>query len=310
MKNFVTPNTHPSSLFTGSTLESMVDRAKDLNTGYFTCTDNGYLTNVLKAYNYSKKKGLKLIAGCELYFVDKNCDITRGTKAEKIKYYTVTVHAKTQKAYQMLVKKISDSSRDTIKVVDQEYPTFNWKDLEDFSKEDFTVVLGGPQDIVCKNLLVEEPGVGFKIFQKMKTLFGDSLYSSIIPINFDKKWTTLSVFTFTNNLTVSLDSKVLAETEYAKTFRVSLEEVANRPERHKSIKKIYVNGIGYNVNKNILSACNHKDYKPIGLDIYKKYNDFILALSDRMSVKVILNDYSYFSQEDDKLVQDLKKCLG
>jgi len=306
MKNFISPNIHPSSLFTGSTLESMVDRSKELDTGYFTCTDNGYLTNVLKAYNYSKKKNLKLIAGCELYFVDKECDIIRGTRSEKIKYYTVTLHVKTQDAYQFLVKKISEPDRSTIKVLDQEYPTFNWRDLEDFSKEDFTVALGGPQDIVCKNLLVEENVVGLKIFQKMKDLFKENLYTSIIPVEFDKKWTTLSVFTFTNNLTVSLDSRILAETDYAKTFRVSLEEVANRPEKHKSIKKVYVNGIGYKVNKDILSACNHKDYKPIGLDIYKKYNDFMLALSDRMGVKILINDYSYFSQEDDKLVQDLK----
>ena len=63
-----------------------------------------------------------------------------------------------------------------------------------------------------------------------------------------------------------------AETTFAKTFRVPLEEVANKIGKHKSIKKIYVNGIGYNVNKDIVSACNHNDFKQMNVDIYKKYN--------------------------------------
>lgn len=306
MKNFVSPNSHPSSFLTGSTVESMIDKTKELGTGYYVCTDNGYLTNVMKAYSYTKKKELKLIAGCELYFVDENCDIIKGTKAEKIKYRTITLHAKNQAAYQFLAKKISEKNRPYIEILEQEYPVFNWKDLEEFSKQDFTAVVGGPQDIVCKNLLVNEPVVAGKIFKKLQDLFGNNLYSSIIPIEFDKKWVTSSVFTLIDGTTVTLDSTIQAETDYAKTFRVSLEEVAEKFEKHKTIRKIYVNGIGYNVNKDIMSACNHKDFKPIGTDIFEKYNNFIKAVSDRYGVTMLVNDYSYFSNEDDKLVQDLK----
>jgi DNA-directed DNA polymerase III PolC len=306
LKNFISPNTHLSSFFTGSTVESMIKKAKELDTGYCVCTDNGYLTNIMKGYSKAKKEGLKFIAGCELYFVDKECDIIKGTKAEQIKYYTITVHAKTQDAYQFLVKKISEKSRTKIDILDQEYPTFNWADLQEFSMRDFTVVLGGPQDIVCKNLLVDEAIVGAKIFNKLKNMFGQNLYASIIPIEFDKKWESSSIFTFTDGQTVTLDSSLMAETHVAKTFRVPLEEVAEKHGRHRFIKRIYVNGIGYNVNKDIMSACNHKDFKPINTDIYKKYNEFIRKLALRFETKILLNDYSYFANEGDKLVQDLK----
>jgi DNA-directed DNA polymerase III PolC len=306
LKNFISPNTHLSSFFTGSTVESMIKKSKELNTGYCVCTDNGYLTNIMKGYSKAKKEGLKFIAGCELYFVDKECDIIKGTKAEQIRYYTITVHAKTQDAYQFLVKKISEKSRSKINILDQEYPTFNWADLQEFSMKDFTVVLGGPQDIVCKNLLVDEAIVGAKIFNKLKNLFGQKLYASIIPIEFDKKWESSSIFTFTDGQTVTLDSSLMAETNIARTFRVPLEEVAEKHGRHTSIKRIYVNGIGYNVNKDIISACNSKDFKPLNIDIYKKYNEFIRKLALRFETKILLNDYSYLANEDDKLVQDLK----
>jgi len=306
VRNFISPSSHPASFLTGSTLDSMLNKTKNLNTGYYVCTDNGMLTSSFKAYNAAKKKGLKPIIGCELYFVDRECDITRNTKSEKIKYYTITLHAKNQKAYQYLVKKVSEDNRPVIKILDQEYPTFNWKDLEEFSNEDFTAVLGGPQDIVTKNYLVGENGVAVRVFNKLKNIFGSNLYASIIPISFDKKWVTSSVFTFTDGQTVTLDSSILAETDYAKTFRVTLEEVASKIGKHKYIKKIYVNGIGYNVNKDIISACNNNNFKPINVDIYKKYNDLMIVLANRFEVPMILNDYSYYSDNEDKLAQNLK----
>lgn len=306
MRNFISPNTHLSSFFTGSTVESMIKKSKELNTGYCVCTDNGYLTNIMKGYSKAKQEGLKFIAGCELYFVDKECDIIKGTKAERIKYYTITLHAKNQNAYQFLVKKISEKNRDTIQILDQEYPTFNWNDLKDFSTKEFTVSLGGPQDIVTKNLLVNEPVVGAKICKKLYEMFGENLYGSILPMELNKKWVTSSIFTFVNGETATLDSSLMAETSYAKTFRVSLEEVAEKHGKHKSIKRIYVNGIGYNVNKDIVSACNHKDFKDIDTDIFKKYNDFMIMLSKKYGFLLLINDYSYFANKDDKLVQDLK----
>ena len=306
MKNFVSPNSHPSSYCTGSTLESMIDRAVELDTGYYVCTDNGYLQNTLKAYNYAKKKGIQLIAGCELYFVDSECPLTNNEKTRPIRYYTITVHAQTQEAYQFLVSKISEQKRNTIKILDHDYPAFNWADLEEFSKKDFTVVLGGPQDIVCKNILVDDTKAAYDVFLKLLGMFESNLYTSIIPLQFDKKWVSESVFTLADGQTVHLDSTLMAETGMSWKGRVSLEEVANKPARHKTIKRIYVNGVGYNVNKDIISAINHKDFKPIGVDIFAKYNNAIKMFSKRHGVKMLLNDYSYFTNEGDKLVQNMK----
>lgn len=306
MKNFITPSSHPSSFLTGSTLESMVEKAKDLGTGYYVCTDNGYLTDTLKAYNYANKKGLRPILGCELYVVLDNLKLNEKRTSEKIKYFTITIHAKNQKAYQFLIKKISDKKRRTIKILDHDYPVFDWADVCDFAEEDFTAVIGGPQCIVCKNLLTEDEDFAKAMFLELKNKFKDNFYSSVIPMEFDKKWVTSSSFTFTNGQSVTLNSSILAETEQAVNFRVSLENVANKPDLHKTIRRIYVNGIGYNVNKKIISAQNYKEFKSINRDIFELYNLFITEMSKKHNVKVLINDYSYFAHKDDQLVQNLK----
>lgn len=309
MKNFVTANSHPGSYLTGSTLESMIDKAKELNTGYCVCTDNSFLTESFKAYNYALKKGLKPILGCELYVVldDLRIEGVKNVKnVENIKYFTITLHAKDQNAYQYLVKKISDKTRKTIKILEHEFPVFGWSDIEDFAKESFTAVVGGPQCIVCKNLLAEKKDFAELIFKELKNKFGDNFYSSVVPLEFNKKWVTSSSFTFSNGDTVVLNSTITAETDYAKTFRVTLEEVANKINLHKSIKRIYVNGIGYNVNKNIISAQNYKEFKDIGQDIFAIYNNFLYNMSKKYDVKILINDYSYFANKNDQLVQNLK----
>ncbi len=303
MRNFISPNSHPSSFLTGSTVESFIDKTKELNTGYYTCTDNGYLTNTFKVYNLAKKKGLKPILGCELYIVN-DCPLTKNFKSEKIKYFTLTVHAKTQEAYQLLVKKLSEKDRNTIDILDQEYPLFDWKDIYELSQNDFTAVIGGPQCVVCKPLLLDEAHISLGVLSRLKDLFEEDLYASILPIKFDKRLVTSSIFTLTNGETVTLDASLMAETAFARNYRVSLEEVANKPAKHKSIKRIYVNGVGYNVNKDIVSALNTKSSKDIGVDIFNMYNTFIL---ENMELhKLLLNDYSYLADESDKLVQDLK----
>ena len=91
--NHVSPVNHPESALSGSTIEAMIDRTKDLGLNYFACTDNGYLSGVLKGYKYAKEKDIKLIAGIELFFKDDSCKIIEGTESERIKYFKIVVHA-------------------------------------------------------------------------------------------------------------------------------------------------------------------------------------------------------------------------
>jgi len=99
MNNFVSAINHPESLLSGSTIESMINKAKFLNNKYFAVTDNGYFNSVLKAYMYGKKEGVKVIPGVDAYFRDRSCPIIKNTPAENIKYYKVILHALDQDCY-------------------------------------------------------------------------------------------------------------------------------------------------------------------------------------------------------------------
>ena len=79
----LSPHNHCESPLTGSTIATMMDKAKALGRTHFAYTDNGHLSSCLKTYALAKKKGLKFIPGLEIYFKDTACDIINGTSASR-----------------------------------------------------------------------------------------------------------------------------------------------------------------------------------------------------------------------------------
>src|SRR5271170_4484095 len=94
------PHTHCESPLTGSTIATMVDRAKELGRTYFAYTDHGHLSSCLKTYSKAKEKGLKFIPGLEIYFKDVACPFVSGTQANRCKYFSATIYCEDQTAYQ------------------------------------------------------------------------------------------------------------------------------------------------------------------------------------------------------------------
>jgi DNA polymerase III alpha subunit len=166
--NYISPCNHPESYLSGSTVESMIDRTKELGLDYFACTDNGTLTSVLKAISYGKKKGVKVIPGVELFFKDNECEIIKNTPSEAIKYFKIVVHAKDQKAYQEIVRQCSDQNKKRVKVGEEEYPIFTWKDLEQISNFNTTVTTSNVECMVSKHLLVGNGKACEKYYLKIK----------------------------------------------------------------------------------------------------------------------------------------------
>jgi DNA polymerase III alpha subunit len=180
MKNFVSAINHPESPWSGSTIESMINRSKKLGCEYFSVTDNGYFNSVLKSYMYGKEEKIKIIAGVDAYFRDRNCPIVKNTPAENIKYYKIILHAIDQDSYQNLARICSNFNKKTITVMDNEYPLIDWADLEYLSTLNITASTSDIEDIVTKNLLVDRPDIALEYFKKLNTLFGDRYYPALI----------------------------------------------------------------------------------------------------------------------------------
>ena len=74
--NHISPCNHTESYLTGSTVESMIDKAKELGNTHFAMTDHGTLSSIVRGYNYALKQQIKPIAGLEIFFKDIDVDIS------------------------------------------------------------------------------------------------------------------------------------------------------------------------------------------------------------------------------------------
>ncbi|MHA1675942.1 MAG: PHP domain-containing protein, partial [Candidatus Njordarchaeales archaeon] len=312
--NHISPVNHPESALSGSTIESMIDKAVSLSNTHFAATDHGYLTSILKGYSYSKKKDIKFIAGIELYFKDSDCPIIKNTPSEQIKYFKIVVHAKDQEAYQAIVKSTSDLYRKKITIGENHYPVFNWQDLEHLAKYNITLCTSNVECMVAKHLLVNRADLGLKYYEKLRNLVGpDNFYPTILPFKHDKYWNSV-VRATVGDIQVDIPPNDRIETD--RYSRARAFELTRKNNRHKELKKVYLNKMGYSVAsqyKNIGDAelINEFQYLPGG-DIQTKANQFVMALAKRYGdmENLLINNYSYYANRDDKVVQDMKLGKG
>jgi len=311
LTNHISPVNHSESPITGSTIDTMVSKTKEMGLGYFAVTDHGYLTAILKAYQICQKKGIKLIPGVELYFKDNNCKIIRNTESQQIKYFKIVVHAKDQASYQVLVKKCSNFDKNVV-INDSSYPLFDWADLEELSKHSFTVCTSDTQCMVSKHLLVGRPDLGMKYYEKLRDLFDSSnFYPSILPFEHDRYWNSLVKIELPGHTVhIPINDRVGIEGEKrSKAFEVYRKKQFGKPCHltHVSINKVLY-GVKESLSE-VLSAKLVNDFVDIPEgDIQLKANKFILALAKRYGDldRLLINNYSYYADRDDKVVQDMR----
>jgi len=309
MNNFISPCNHADSQFSGSTVESMINRAKGLGLDYFTCTDPGMLTSILKGYYYAKKKDIKFIAGIEIFFRDDSCNITRGTESEKIKYFKLLLHFKDQEAYQKLVKLSSDKKRRTVQIKENSFPLFDWSDLEDIATTNTSVCTSDIEGMVSKHLLVGRPDLSVKYYEKLRKMFGaDNFYPSLIPYVQDKYWDAV-VEVNLGDKTVFIPANDRIETNIG--TRHTAIELTYRATKHKQLLAVNINNIRYPVASQYRAIVKSKllnEFQDLPEDLQTKANKLIKALATKNGDldRLLVNDNSYYANEDDKVVQDMK----
>ena len=321
--NFISPINHPESSLSGSTVQSMIDRAKELGLSYFSIADQSTLSCALETYRIAKDKNLKPIIGMEIFFKDNNCPITKGTPSDNIKYFKMAVHAMDQKAYQLLVKMISDSSRPTTMVGEVSVKLFNWNDLETISKYNTTVCTTDAEDIITKHLLVGQAQNSVKYYQKLKDLFQDRFYPTIVPLTQDKYWNSFVKVTLKSGTKVEIPYNDRVDVEewveykkkdggrWVKMNKPTASILHKFKSRKKRITHIYVGGIRSKVadeHMEIASTSVVTSFSLLPEDIQEKSNKLMYGLAKKFGDvdRLLINSYSFFSTKEDKIVQDMK----
>ncbi len=299
----VSPNNHPESPLTGSTLASMIAKAKELGRQYFSYTDLGHLSSAMKSYEQCKKKGLKPILGIEIFFKDPQCPYVSGTSADRCKYFTLSLFCRDQEAYQALVRMVSQTDRPTIQVYEETQSLWSWKDLEVISKFNVDIAIGGPHCIVGKCALAGSAVAGQKVFLRLKEIFKENLYVSILCEPWTKKWSQVVEIRYTDKTKDSLMGTDTVTTDRAR--RIKAIDLTER-SGHSIIKSMSKGMAFYQINKTIESVKLHTGFLPLGVDITAKINRFILALARKENVGVLVTDYAYYSSKEDKIVQTMR----
>lgn len=296
---------HPESKLTGSTLSNLIKRAQSLNRAYLAVADNGHLSSSLKAYGQIKKAGLKPILGLEVYFKDPSCPFVSNTETDRCKYFTLTLYSQDQASYQELVKMVSRTDLPTIDIYEEKQYLWGWKELEHISKFNTYIVLSGVHDIVGKSFLAGRPDIGEKILIRLKELFGSRLSVAILAEPWSKTFSKVVEIQYLDGTKDSLLSSDKVSTDCARSMEA--KDLTKEFSRHTKIKTKTIGMMNYEVNKDIKSATLHKGFLPLpGGDVSLKVNKFLSALSNKHNINLLVTDYAYYANKEDKIVQTMK----
>lgn len=301
----ISPHNHCESALSGSTLPSMIKQAKALGRDYFACTDHGHLSLILKAYNMSKKAGLKFIPGLEFYFKDTKCPLTAGTSADRCKYYTATIYCQDQTAYQELCKMVSRTDMPTMEFYEEKQQLWQWADIEQISKFNTQLVLSGVHCIVGKTMLADNPEAGEKVFLRLKELFNSRLSVALLAEPWLKKFSSVVEINYVDGTRDSILSTDRVSTDRARSMEA--KDLVGGFNKHKSIKSKSVGMMNFEIGKDIEKVILHKGFLPLpGGDTSLKVNKFLLDLANKYSVSILATDYAYYATKEDKIVQTMR----
>jgi DNA polymerase III alpha subunit len=299
------PHTHAESPLTGSTLKSLVKRAKELGRTHFAYTDHGHLSSALKAYKEAKAAGLKFIPGIEVYFKDAQCTIVGGTSADRCKYFTLTMHCHDQEAYQALSKIVSRTDFPTIEVYEEVQQLWNWKTLEQIAKHNVSIVLGGVHCIVGKVMLAGAPEIAETVLQKLQSLFGDRINVSMICEPWMKKYSQVVEIIYRDGTKDAILAADTVATE--RVTRGGLKAMELVEGRHQKIISKVVGNTYYPVDKEISQVKLHKGFLPLpGGDATLAVNKFLYTKAVTKGLRILATDYAYFANKEDKIVQTMR----
>jgi DNA polymerase-3 subunit alpha len=177
MTDFVSLHNQTDYSILDSTISTkdLFKKAKDLGQTAIAITDHGTLAAAWDALKASRETGVKLIMGCECYFVDDASNIEG-------KFRHIILLAKNAEGYRNLLtinKKAFDQGSFLGKRV---YPLVDWKLLEQY-KEGMLCLTACGNGIVSQLLNNGKSEEAEKALLRLKDLFGDNLGIEVQPNN-------------------------------------------------------------------------------------------------------------------------------
>ena len=175
MKDYVSLHNHTSWSLMHSIIKpiDLFERAKELGQSAIAVTDSGTLVAAWDALKASKKTGVKLIMGCEFFFVDDLDD-------ESAKITHINLFAKNHIGYKNLLLLNKLANDNSLIIFGRVVPRISWALLELHTSGVFcTTSCGG--GILSHPINTRKNDEAFEKAQRLLGIFGDDLAFEIQP---------------------------------------------------------------------------------------------------------------------------------
>lgn len=164
MKALVSPN-------------DLFKRAKEFGQTAIAVTDCGTMAGMWDSLRAAKKAGIKLIAGCEIYFADN--------LEEQSQLRHLVLIAKNEKGYRNLLRLHKRGFDNYIVAFKQSIPRIDWKLLEEYS-EGLICLTGCGNGLIAQELIrwrqgKQEFDIVRKQLKRLQSIFGDDLAIELQP---------------------------------------------------------------------------------------------------------------------------------
>lgn len=147
--------------------KELFKRVKELGQSAVAITDHGSLGAVWDAYNASKKTGVKLIVGTELYFVNDLNNLTE-------KFSHLILLAKNHTGYKNLLKIQEKSFENAVIMFKRNYPRVSWDILEQHS-EGVICTTACANGIVGQLISNKKMDEAREVVKRLQSIYGDNL---------------------------------------------------------------------------------------------------------------------------------------
>lgn len=186
-------------------------KAKELNQPAIAITDHGTLAGMWDCFKASKETGVKLIAGCEFYFVDDVKDL-------ESRFRHVILLAKNAIGYKNLLTLSSAGFNNSVISFKKVYPRIDWNLLEQY-KDGLICTTACGNGILGQLINAKNKDEAREQAKRLKNIFGDDLAIEIQPnaltrnenlysFTLDQRYTNIQLV----KLAKELDIKIIATT--------------------------------------------------------------------------------------------------
>lgn len=253
MSNYVSLHnqTHYSILDSILTPKEIIKKAKDNNQSAVAITEHGSFASAWESYKEAKAANIKLIIGCEFYFID---DISQ--KDEKLSH--IILLAKNAIGYKNILTLNKKGFDNQFSFNKKAYSVIDWKMLETYSEGTICLTACG-NGIINKLLINKKTYEAEKAIEKLINIFGDNLAFEVQANNMKRNAT----FT-TDQIDQTFFNRQLIN--YSKKYNVKIVPTSNSH---------YLNKEDHSIHDALLSIGSKQ---PITSGFRMKYNvpDFYL----------------------------------